>query len=435
MLPIDLTKKYALAVSGGVDSMCMLHMFATNCPTADFFVVTVNHGIRDEAESDCQFVNDYCKSLGVRCVVENIDVPAYAQQHKLSLETAARILRYNVFDKLQVDFVCLAHHKNDNVETVLMHIFRGSGAGGAEGIKPYNGKYFRPLSDMTRGQISAYVSKNHVPFVTDSTNSDTKYTRNFLRNVVLPEVKKVYPDVENSVCRFAKNVARDNEFLNSLADISEVKFWDGVAQIPVKLIKQPFPLAARVLRKTFAELGVFADVENSHIEGLISLANGSGGKQIDLSNGFTAYNDYDVITLVHAEKDSLTAESDTLESQICNFCAPFALGETKLPTGKLVVSNVRTEGALRVDCSTFPQGAVVRYPSPNDVFTKFGGGTKPLRRYLIDKKIPQRKRKLLPVVAYENDILVVCGVEISDKVRVADDRKTIYIRYYMEEDK
>ena len=433
MLPIDLTKKYALAVSGGQDSMCMLNMFVKLHPRPDFFVVTVNHGIRPDAAGDCKFVADYCSERNVPCIIEEIDVPTYAEQNKLSTETAARVLRYKVLDGLDVDYVCLAHHKTDNAETVLMHIFRGSGAAGAEGIRPYNGKYFRPLSDMTRDEISAYVLQNNVPFVTDSTNSDTQYTRNYLRHNVLPVIKQVYPDVENSVARFAANIARDNEYLDGIADISTVHFAADCAEIPTKLLTQPYPIAARVLRKTFAKLGVYADVETSHIDALLRLASGDGGKKLNLSNGFRAYNDYEFVTLQRGDNGSLSSESGALNGNILHFCVPFDVGETQLPIGRLVVSRQPLDGCLRIDMHAMPDGCVVRYPTTDDNFTKFGGGTKPLRRYLTDKKIPQRMRKNIPVIACGNDILVVCGVEISDKVKVGSGADIVYIKYYMEE--
>ena len=150
MLKIDVTKKYALAVSGGADSMAMLHAFAHHLPRPNFYVVTINHNIRPEGASDCQFVENYCKQLGIECYVFDIDVPTHARENKLSLETSARVLRYQIFDKLNCDYVCTAHHSRDHAETVLMHIIRGSGLVGAQGIREYNGKYFRPMLNVTK---------------------------------------------------------------------------------------------------------------------------------------------------------------------------------------------------------------------------------------------------------------------------------------------
>ena len=443
MKKLDTTKKYVLAVSGGMDSMCMLHLFAYHKPKLNFSVITVNHGIRSEAASDCKFVADYCRDIGVECVTVCVDVPAYAEAQKLSTETAARILRYDVFEKLDTDYVCLAHHMSDNAETVLMHMLRGSGANGAEGIREQNGRYIRPLLDMTRDEIFAYVCENNIPYVTDCTNADNTYKRNYLRNEVMPRIKIAYPDAECSIVRFAANIAEDNAYLCSLADISTVDFGANYtnARIPITLLTQPLPIAKRVLYKVFAEMGVYRDIESVHVAAIVDLAKSHGGAKLDLPFGFVAYNDYTHITLTCMSNDDvaneidtkgadnapLTTKSGTLNDINCDFCVPFSVGVTQTPFGKVVVTHTPTKGALRCDLAKIPSDAVVRTMRSGDVFTKFGGGTKPLNRYLIDKKIPQRNRAKLPLIATGNKVLVVCGVEISDEVKITDGKDTIYI--------
>lgn len=443
MKKLDPTKKYVLAVSGGMDSMCMLHLFVCHKPKLRFSVVTVNHGIRPEAADDCKFVADYCRQNGVECAIECVDVPTYAAEHKLSTETAARILRYNVLDNVDADYICLAHHMSDNAETVLMHILRGSGANGAEGIREQNGRYLRPLLDMTRDEIFAYVCKNHVPYVTDSTNADIAYKRNYIRNEVMPRLKTAYPDAECAIARFAANIAEDNAYLCSLAYISTVDFGANYtsARIPITLLTQHLPIAKRVLYKVFAEMGVYRDIESVHVAAIVDLAKSHGGAKLDLPFGFVAYNDYTHITLTCMSNDDvaneidtkgtdnapLTTKSGTLNDINCDFCVPFSVGVTQTPFGKVVVTHTPTKGALRCDLAKIPSDAVVRTIRSGDVFTKFGGGTKPLNRYLIDKKIPQRNRAKLPLIATGNKVLVVCGVEISDEIKITDGKDTIYI--------
>ena len=243
MQNLDLTKKYALAVSGGVDSMVMLHKFATTSPRPNFFVVTINHGIRSEAAADCQFVSSYCKAIDVECRVVSIDVPTYCDVHKVSIETGARILRYEVLDGLDADVVCLAHNADDNAETVLMHVLRGSGARGASGIRRRNGKYLRPLLDMTRADIEQYALEHGVPHVNDSTNDETKYTRNYIRHNVMPQLKALNGSTVSNILRFADNISSDDEFIESLVDLSTVVFVDDCAKIPKGLLAQPTPIA------------------------------------------------------------------------------------------------------------------------------------------------------------------------------------------------
>lgn len=410
--------KYALAVSGGVDSMVMLHKFATLSVRPDFYVVTVNHGIRKEAYADCQFVADYCAKLGVECRIFNVDVPSYCEQNKLSTETGARILRHQVFDSLNCDLVCLAHNANDNAETVLMHILRGSGAKGATGIKSISGRYFRPILDLTRNEIEQYASEYNVPYVTDSTNSDTKYTRNFIRHKVMTLLTDLNPSAQQNILRFASNIAQDDEYLDAIADVSTVQFANDNAQIPVNLLLQPAPIACRVLSKVFNRLQVFYDIEKSHFDAIIALASGNGGKKVNLPFGYVATNDYNCITI---EQNA----AETLQ----NFEIPFKVGRTDTPIGTVEVSSEPLPESLRVDVNSIPSNAIFRTKRDGDIFTKFGGGTKPLRRYLIDRKVPQRERNQLLLIADGNDVLVICGVEISDKVKVAQNTTPYYVKF------
>lgn len=416
MLDLDLTKKYALAVSGGVDSMVMLHMFATANPRPDFFVVTVNHNLRKEASDDCKFVANYCKKFKVVCKTFNVDVPSYCQAMKVSEETGARLLRLGVLNSLDVDWVCTAHHADDNAETVLMHIIRGSGANGGEGIRRENGKFLRPLLHLSRADIEKYAEEHNVPHVYDATNSQTKYTRNFLRHNVIPLLAELNENVQSNITRFAQNIAEDNAFLESLADVSAVKFYGRRAEIPIELL-QPRPIAYRVLKKVFSRLNVWYDVEKSHYDAILALAESCGGKKVSLPFNLVAVNEYDKITIM---KNG--------EEPHWDFEISFAQGVTTTPLGKVAVSQEISDG-LRMDIDKVPQTAVFRTRRQGDVFCKFGGGgTKTLNKYLIDKKIPSRLRDSLLLLADGNNVLVICGVEISDFVKTEESSRAFGIR-------
>ena len=418
MLDIDLTKTYALAVSGGIDSMVMLHMFASLSPRPNFFVVTVNHNLREQASADCKFVADYCKKFKVKCKTFNVDVPNYCKAMKVSEETGARLLRLGVLNSLSVDYVCTAHNACDNAETVLMHIIRGSGANGSEGIRRESGKFLRPILHMSRQDIENYAREHDVPHVYDATNSEVKYTRNFLRHKVIPLLAEINENAQSNITRFAENIAEDNAYLDSLADASDVKFFGRSAEIPSYLLLQPKPIAYRVLRKVFAGLNILQDLEKQHYDAIVNLADNFGGKKISLPFGMVAVNDYDKVTIV----------KDAAAEEYC-FEIPFAVGVTDTPVGKVVVDKQKTRGCLQVDVGKIPDTAVFRTRKQGDVFTKFGGGgTKPLNKYLIDKKIPQRLRSKLLLIANGNEVLAVCGVEIADSVKVDGASDAYYLR-------
>ncbi|MCM1289940.1 MAG: tRNA lysidine(34) synthetase TilS [Corallococcus sp.] len=418
MLDIDLTKTYALAVSGGIDSMVMLHMFATNSPRPDFFVVTVNHNLRKEASSDCKFVSEYCKRFNVKCKTFNVDVPNYCKAMKVSEETGARLLRLGVLNSLDADYVCTAHNACDNAETVLMHIIRGSGANGSEGIRRESGKFLRPVLHLSREDIENYAKAHGVPHVYDATNGEVKYARNFLRHKVIPLLAQINENAQSNITRFAENIAEDNAYLDSLADVSAVRFSGHSAEIPSYLLLQPKPIAYRVLRKVFAGLNVLQDFEKQHYDAIVNLAYNVGGKKISLPYGLVAVNDYDKVAIL---KDTVAEEH--------RFEISFVTGFTDTPVGKVVIDKQKTRGCLQIDVNKIPKSAVFRTCRQGDVFTKFGGGgTKPLNRYLIDKKIPQRLRSQLLLIADGNNVLAVCGVEIADSVKVDAASDAYYLK-------
>ena len=409
-------RRYAIAVSGGIDSMVMLHVLANKKELRNIFAVTVNHGIRPEAQSDCDFVADYCRELGVECFVYRVDVPSYAAEQKFSTETAARILRYRVFDNLDCDFVCLAHNADDNAETVLMHIIRGSGAKGATGMKRESGKYLRPLLDWTRADIEKYAEEHGVPHVEDVTNADTRYTRNFIRHKVMPLLQQLNPAVKQNILRFAQNIADDDARLDLQATekFKQIVFDGDGAHIPVELLCK---CDYRLLDKVFKRLGVHCDVEQKHIRAIFDLAQNVGGKMVNLPFGFVAYNDYGCVTLCPSR-----------QTPVYRFEIPFSEGNVATPLGTVSVSETYLPDSLRADPSKIPDGAVFRTRREGDVFTKFGGGTKPLNRYLIDKKISARKRDNLLLIACGNEVFAIVGVEISEKLRVTDGSQTVWLK-------
>ena len=298
-----------------------------------------------------------------------------------------------------------------------MHIIRGSGLVGAQGIREYNGKYFRPMLNVTKEHINNYLQQNNVPFVVDQTNADDKYLRNYIRNKVLPLLQDVCPSVEQNIARFAQNVASDQQFLDSLADVSSVKFAKEQAQIPLEQLKQPQPIAYRVLKKVFEQLGVHRDIESKHYQAICELATKAGGKQIHLPFDYVAINDYNCVTLCKAQP----TQAQTWE-------IPFAVGVVETPLGKVEITQTHTPNTLHFDIASVPKTAVFRTRRTGDYFIKFGGGKKSLKEYLIDKKIPQRERDNLILIADKSNVLAIVGVEISGKIKAKKGSQVYYIK-------
>ena len=410
----NLDGRIAAFVSGGVDSMVMLDMLVQQ--NTDVFVVHVNHKIRVEADDDCAFVQSTCKRLGIKFVLYTFDIPSMASSSGRSIETEARLARRAVADELikngLADKVAFAHHADDNAETVLMHIFRGAGVDGLKGITQ-NDKIIRPLLSFTREQIEAYAQQNDISFVQDKTNYDTAYTRNFIRHEVLPLIKTRYPAVVQTLNRLAENVTQTVAALDSQLDYSLIKVNDDEVELALSALNTPF--ADRyVISATKILMPV--DVTRTQIQAVLSLKDSPNGSKAELSGNLKAYKQYEHIVFCF-DKPRL------------DFCVPFSVGETKIANVNILVKNVEPcviKGKTIID-SSIPIGCVFRRRKEGDKFVPYGGASKSLKKYLIDKKIPRRIRDELVCLCAENEVLAIVGVEISDKCKISEQSKSAYL--------
>ena len=407
--------------SGGSDSMALLSFLAQNQEKYDIEVVAihVDHSIRENSSDDADFVRAKAREMGVRFYKFRIDAPKIAKDRGISLESAAREGRYGVFEALLkkglVDKIALAHQKSDQAETILMHLFRGAGMSGAKGMEAIRDNvYIRPMLNTSKQEIYDWLSENRIDYVDDETNADNTYNRNFVRNVLMREVVKRWPSAVEAITSFAKSIAEDDEFINSMAHIDAVMFEDKVARVPLSYFLYQSPIVNRILFKVFKRIGITRDIERKHIEAIKELATkGENGKRIYLPFEAIAIKEYDYLTIYNRHVEEVT------------FSEPFKCGEFEVPSfGKVIVRRVKDftpkEGVLYLDYRKVPKTASWRFREDGDVFEKFGGGKKKLKSFLIDKKIPQRKRNFLPVLADGSEIYAIAGVEISEKVKVED---------------
>lgn len=214
-------ERVGVAVSGGSDSMALLSMLKSlkEKLNIELFVLHINHSIRgEESDRDEQFVQDFCKENGLPFYCKRVDALGYTQENKLSLEQGARILRYHAFAKfkqeLNLDVICLAHHKEDQAETLLMHIGRGSGLKGLVGMEYKNSYFARPLLCLNKQEIMDFLKSNLIAYVDDSTNQDDEYSRNFVRHNLIPAYKEKYSGVVDNLCSLSAMAKETNEFLS-----------------------------------------------------------------------------------------------------------------------------------------------------------------------------------------------------------------------------
>lgn len=412
--------KVAVATSGGPDSMALLHFLNANKDLLKIHLLAINveHGIRGkDSISDSQFVKDYCTNNSIPLLSYSVDSISYAKDNKLSLEESARALRYQCFNDAKAqglfDYLLTAHHALDNVETVLFNLFRGSGLSGLSGIPKEKDYIVRPLINVGKDEIEAYVMANNVPYVADQTNFCDDYTRNFIRLNVIPKIKEIFPKAEQSVSRLVDTVKKENDFLDQLATNSLKVFSD---RIEIAL-DTPEVVLRRAVIKALKLLGVKKDWEKIHVEDAVSLTKKQNGDRISLPLSITLYREYDKLVF---EKDKQIDKKEINFSLGC-----FTLGEKKVIIEK-VDSNVDLkDGNFYLDLDKIPDGTVIRYARNNDVFTKFGGGTKSLGDYFTDKKVALRIRDRLPIIAKDNQVFAIFSIAISDKAKIDQSTKTI----------
>lgn len=420
--------KIGVAVSGGKDSMCLLHYLNSIAKEKGFecIAITVDHSLRKNSEQDVAFVVNYCTKNNIKVFSYKVDAKRMSEEKGLTIETAARECRFRIFkaliNKKVVNKIALGHHMQDQAETILLHIFRGSGITGASGMDVVrDGVYLRPLLNTSKSEIMAYVNSNDIPYVDDETNASNDFARNYIRNMIMPLIRNRWKNADSAICTFGELCKLDDDYIYSTLDDRAVVYEDaGVVKIPLNYFSYPVAVINRILRKALKGVGVVSDIERKHLKIINSLAlEAENGARITLPNKLSVIKEYNYVTITNK---NFTPEPKTW---------PLERGKLDIPNFGVIDASVTRKFDIEnyshvIDYNKVPKKAVWRYRKDGDVFEKFGGGTKSLSDYLIDKKIPARLRKYIPVLASGNEILIIAGVEISDKVKVTDETKTAW---------
>lgn len=406
-------KKIAVGLSGGRDSVCLLHA-AISCGSVDkqdIVAVHVNHSLRETAVRDKEFSIALCNSLGVRIACYDVDVKTAAKNSGLGIEQAARNVRYGIFYDLiksgEVDYIMTAHHALDNAESVLMHLFRGAGLDGLRGMK--NDRILRPLLDVYPQEIDEYVHVNNLAYVVDETNLDDGADRNFIRLNVIPLIESRYGGVIRAINAFANECEGAADALDGMLDMSRITRSGGATVINDDALSSD--LATRYVRAALADF-TLTDMTRAQIESVVELKNKRMGAVAELSHGVKAARENGGVA-IYIPREKYDGE------------IALSLGMNHIDG--LVVDVEKTladpKDIIGIVDGDKISGATLRFRRDGDMFKPFGGGTKKLKQYLTDRKIPARLKDRLPLVCRGNEVLVVVGVAISDNVRV--DKNTV----------
>ena len=289
-------KKICVAVSGGVDSVCLLHYLKSLEKEMGYFlsVAHCEHGIRGaESLADARFTTDLCEKWNIPVYTFSADCIQLAKEEKMSLETVARKFRYASFESLlqegKADYIALAHHKNDEAETVLFRLARGTSLTGVGGMVALNGKYLRPFLSWTRREIEEYANKYGLEFKVDKTNAEKEATRNRLRLDVLPLLEETVNGATENLVRFASLAVEDDKLLYEYAE-TLLSMEENEERGRVVFVKEcdKKPLLRRACLLALKALGVEKDYTATHIENAVSLLTMERGARQTMPQGFEA---------------------------------------------------------------------------------------------------------------------------------------------------
>lgn len=452
-----------VGISGGADSVCLFYVllqYMKDLHGAEFGKylkgVHVHHGIRGlEAKRDMDFVQTLLDREGVTCYVHEYDVPAYAKEQGLTVEEAGRILRYETFRHVAEEIkreqkgnvkIAVAHNENDNAETILHNLCRGTGLKGMRGILPVNDEIIRPLLCISRTEIEAYLQERGIDYQTDATNLETEYTRNRLRLEILPMLtEQVNTHTIAHIVSAGEDAGAAEQFLERVTlehyrtvvtedkerifvDIQKIKALDSY-------------LAKRILRLCMERIcGSLKDVTRTHIETLFLLLDKQSGKSLQLQRDIKAMISYDKLILGREQlQTDVQPQCEELEIKIpgtytfgiepLQFEFSELFFDEEAEVIKFLENNIKNEENFytkHFDCDKMKFMLRLRYRKAGDLFSI--GSTlkhKKLKSYFIDEKIPKEQRSYIPLLTDGNHILWIVGHRISEAYKVTKDTRHI----------
>ena len=434
------------AVSGGADSVCLL--LALKELSAELGITLeafhLHHGLRgEEADRDADFVEDICKKWKIPITIRREKVREYSRENGLSLEEAGRILRYRAMEELKAEAesrlgektaAAVAHHMGDSEETILHNLFRGTGLKGLRGIPPVRDGIIRPLIELSRRDIEDFLVSRGIPWCEDSTNGDNDYTRNKIRNKVLPMVREeINREADAHILQAGKLIAMADDFLEKKAE----DLWDEwgnmeaggrtvfpTASFPVSVIaEQEEIIRYYLIRRMVTTInGSVKNFTFSHVEAVEQLLWGQTGKQVDLPGKLQARREYGRLVV---EKNGKLGENNNLlqDSGIKDECGERM--EFKVFSNKKGMEIPKNQYTKWFDYDKMKGALCLRFREPGDYMTLAGGGRKSIKSFMIDEKIPRDRRGKIPVLADGKHIVWIVGYRISEYYKVTEDTRTV----------
>ena len=431
---LDGCRRVVVGFSGGADSVCLLSVLKDICPqNVELVAVHINHGIRgEEALRDLAFSREFCISQGIEFCEYTYDVPAYAREHSITVEEAGRNLRYAAFNEVagMNGRIAVAHHKNDQAETVLFNICRGSGIKGASGMQPVRDNVIRPLLCVTREEIEKYLTEKGLEWCQDSTNEENDYTRNCMRNLIVPTIQaNINSNAVENIAAFAKNAGEAESYLEKL---TEVRFRELVSYSKNKLLLKRLDvvdeyMVKRLIRKALGQMNQgLKDLGAVHVESVYSVLGSNVGTVANVK--------FDIKVERTREGLLFFKEENIVMPEVIDVVVPSVV-EPWEGAGKFEFSiippiehkKIKKEVYTKYfDYDKIKVGLQLRGWESGDVITiDDEGHHKKLKQYFVDEKMSVVEKAETIILADGKDVVWVVGRRIGSEYKVTDTTKRI----------
>lgn len=433
--------KVIVAVSGGPDSMCLLHVLNRIKDKLNIKIVAahVNHCLRgDESDKDEIYVKEFCSKLNIDFYSIRVDINKLSKEKGISSEMAGRTARYKFFEniknKVGAQKIAIAHNANDQAETILMRIMRGTGIAGIVGIKPVRDEIFvRPLIKIVREEIEYYCEKEHINPRIDNTNLTNIYSRNKVRLELIPYIKKNFnEDIIMTLNRLSNTANVDNDYLEYISS-QKYKLFCDEKKYEITIHKNAFleheAIITRIIRKAISYLlGNTYNFERKHILDIINLQLHKTGTNLDLPKNIKVYNNYGDISIYFKNEKIINKDNNEYE---------LFIGKNNVDSKKIIITiktldknnkiNFIENNCIKYfDYYKIKDKIILRYRKKGDKFTPIGmSGSKKLKDMFIDMKIEKSLRDKIPLICFDSEIAWIIGYRVSDKFKV--DKNTIKI--------
>jgi len=462
----------AAGVSGGADSVCMLYLLHELSAELHFrlLVVHVHHGIREDAWKDAEYVKELCEKLQVPFFLKKVDMKDYAAKHGLSTEEAGRILRYQAFEDVLAEAgimipgdemekksfrdnagkIAVAHNRNDRAETMLFHLFRGSGLTGLGSIRPVRGQIIRPLLCLDRAEIEAYLSNREVSFCLDSTNQEDLYTRNKIRHHILPYVEEnICQNAAAHIGQAAEMLAETDDYLRRQTALALKRCLicqeEKVISLNLNFFRAEEPFLQKMILLQCMEYLTphRKDIMKVHIDAMMHIIDQGGSREVILPYGLRAYKEYDRLLIGEGKKQGdFPGEKNMREQE--SLPIPVSIpGEVPVPgLGTLAFEcmDMGAGGDFYKKGQNIPEKTYTKWFDYDKITTVLVLRTrekgdyltidkalrkKTIKEYMVNEKIPEIRRKSIYLLADGSHIVWIPGYRISQYYKVDENTKRI----------